>query len=45
MHIGFMIKDWDNIDPGKNSTILIIRECLKRGHKVSISLRRKSYGA
>lgn len=40
-----MIKDWDNIDPGKNSTILIIRECLKRGHKVSISLRRKSYGA
>ena len=36
MHIGFMIANWETIDPSKNSTILIIRECLKRGHKVSI---------
>ncbi|MDG6777711.1 glutathione synthase [Thiomicrorhabdus sp. zzn3] len=36
MNIGFMIADWDQIDPTKNSTILIIRECIKRGHKVSI---------
>ncbi len=36
MHIGFMIADWETIDASKNSTILIIRECLKRGHKVSI---------
>lgn len=36
MHIGFMMTHWDEIDPNKNSTILIIRECLKRGHKVSI---------
>jgi len=36
MHIGFMISNWENIDPSKNSTVLIIRECLKRGHKVSI---------
>lgn len=36
MHIGFMIANWETIDPTKNSTISIIRECLKRGHKVSI---------
>lgn len=36
MHIGFMIADWETITPTKNSTILVIRECLKRGHKVSI---------
>lgn len=36
MNIGFMIADWDEMDPTKNSTILIIRECIKRGHKVSI---------
>lgn len=36
MHIGFMIADWSKISPNTNSTILIIRECLKRGHKVSI---------
>ena len=36
MHIGFMIAPWETLTPTKNSTILIIRECLKRGHKVSI---------
>ncbi|MBF6058254.1 MULTISPECIES: glutathione synthase [Thiomicrorhabdus] len=36
MHIGFMMADWSEITPSKNSTILVIRECLKRGHKVSI---------
>jgi glutathione synthase len=36
MNIGFIIADWDKIEPTKNSTILIIRECLKRGHTVSI---------
>ena len=36
MHIGFILEDWANIDPSTNSTILVIRECLKRGHKVSI---------
>lgn len=36
MHIGFMIAEWETLTPTKNSTILIIRECLKRGHKVSI---------
>ncbi|WP_130537191.1 glutathione synthase [Thiomicrorhabdus indica] len=36
MHIGFMIAPWESLTPTKNSTILVIRECLKRGHKVSI---------
>ncbi|MBN2646937.1 MAG: glutathione synthase [Thiotrichales bacterium] len=36
MHIGFMIAEWSELTPSKNSTILVIRECLRRGHKVSI---------
>jgi len=36
MHIGFIIEEWENLTPATNSTILIIRECLKRGHKVSL---------
>lgn len=36
MHIGFMIANWSELTPSKNSTILVIRECLRRGHKVSI---------
>ncbi|BBP46224.1 glutathione synthetase [Thiosulfatimonas sediminis] len=36
MHIGFMISHWEELTPSKNSTILVIRECLKRGHKVSL---------
>ncbi len=36
MHIGFMIANWQAIEPLKSSTLLIIRECLLRKHKVSI---------
>jgi len=36
MHIGFMIAPWEELTASKNSTILMIRECMKRGHKVSI---------
>lgn len=36
MHIGFMIAPWETLTPTKNSTILVVRECLKRGHKVSV---------
>ncbi|MEA3353820.1 MAG: ATP-grasp domain-containing protein [Campylobacterota bacterium] len=36
MHIGFMIAHWDNIEPLKSSTLLIIKECIKRGHCVSV---------
>lgn len=36
MHIGFMINHWETLTPTKNSTILVIRECLKRGHKISL---------
>lgn len=31
-----MISPWESLTPTKNSTILVIRECLKRGHKVSV---------
>lgn len=36
MHIGFIIDSWDGIEVGKSSTLLIIRECLKRNHRVSV---------
>ncbi len=36
MHIGFIIADWNKIDPANSSTLYIIKECLKRGHTVSI---------
>ncbi|AZR81762.1 glutathione synthase [Thiomicrospira sp. S5] len=36
MNIGFIFEDWNTITPAKNSTIRIIKECLERGHKVSI---------
>ncbi len=36
MHIGFIIADWGIIDPPNSSTLSIIKECLKRNHKVSI---------
>jgi len=36
MHIGFIIAHWSTIDPVNSSTLTIIQECLKRGHKVSI---------
>ncbi|MGB5966467.1 MAG: glutathione synthase [Sulfurimonadaceae bacterium] len=36
MHIGFIIANWDTIEPVDSSTLAIIRECMVRGHKVSI---------
>lgn len=36
MHIGFIIEHWNNLEPTKSSTLLMIKECLQRGHKVSI---------
>ena len=36
MHIGFMIANWETMEPLKSSTLLIIRECILRKHKVSI---------
>lgn len=36
MHIGFIIADWETIEPTKSSTLAIIRECLLRKYKVSI---------
>jgi len=36
MHIGFIIASWDSIDPTESSTLVIIKECLIRKHKVSI---------
>ncbi len=36
MRIGFIIANWQNMDPLKNSTLTIVKECVKRGHTVSI---------
>lgn len=36
MHIGFIISHWNNIEAGKSSTLTIIKECVRRKHKVSI---------
>lgn len=36
MHIGFIIANWESINPAKSSTLAIIKECVKRGHKVSL---------
>lgn len=36
MHVGFIIEHWDNLEPLKSSTLLMIKECLKRNHKTSI---------
>lgn len=36
MHIAFIIQDWEQIEPLKSSTLLVIRECLQRNHSVSI---------
>ena len=36
MHIGFIIANWDKMDPLKSSTLSIIKECFVRNHKVSI---------
>lgn len=36
MHIGYIIDDWETIDPSKSSTLLLIHECALRGHTVSL---------
>lgn len=36
MHVGFIIEHWDNLEPTKSSTLLMIKECLHRNHRVSI---------
>jgi glutathione synthase len=36
MHIGFIIANWNAIDPVNSSTLTIIQECIKRKHTVSI---------
>jgi glutathione synthase len=36
MHIGFIIANWNSIDPSNSSTLTIIQECIKRKHTVSI---------
>lgn len=36
MNIGFIIHDWADIEPGKSSTLVIIHECMSRGHKVAV---------
>jgi glutathione synthase len=36
MHIGFIIADWNAIEPQHSSTLTIIQECIKRKHTVSI---------
>ena len=36
MHIGFIIANWNTIDPINSSTLTIIRECTIRGHEISI---------
>ncbi|WDE96957.1 glutathione synthase [Lentisphaera profundi] len=36
MRIGFIIENWEKIDPPNSSTLAIIKECLLRKHRVSI---------
>jgi len=36
VHIGFIIANWENLEPLKSSTLTIIKECLHRDHIVSV---------
>lgn len=36
MHIAFIIENWANLEPLKSSTLAVIKECMQRGHKVSV---------
>jgi glutathione synthase len=36
VNVAFIIESWGNIEPLKSTTLIIIKECIKRGHKVSI---------
>jgi hypothetical protein len=35
MNIGFVMYDWESIKPELDSTLRLIQESIKRGHKVS----------
>lgn len=37
MNICFIMYPWENVDPAKDSTLRIIHECMKRGHRVVIA--------
>lgn len=37
MNICFIMYPWDRVDPAKDSTLRIIHECMKRGHRVVIA--------
>lgn len=37
MNICFLMYPWEKIDPGKDSTLALIHECVKRGHGVAIA--------
>jgi glutathione synthase len=36
VHIAFIIENWEGMTPQKSTTLAIIKECMARGHKVSI---------
>ena len=36
MHVAFIIENWANIEPLKSTTLVVIKECMARGHKVSV---------
>lgn len=36
MNIGFIIDEWDGLNPAKDSTLRMIHECCARGHNVGI---------
>ena len=37
MQICFIMYSWENIIPKQNSTLRIVHECIRRGHKVSVT--------
>jgi glutathione synthase len=36
MHIGIITHNWEKINPATSTNLRIVKECIKRGHKVSI---------
>ena len=37
MNVCFLMYPWEKIEPGKDSTLTLIHECVKRGHRVAIA--------
>ncbi len=37
MNVCFLMYPWEEIQPGKDSTLALIHECVKRGHKVAVT--------